>query len=385
MDALTSNVFNELLRHSGKPCLSIYMPTHRTAGPRREDVTRLKNLLREAEDRLVILGLRRTKAKDFLEPARHLLEDESFWTYEGEGLALFMFPGVFRPYRLPLAFGEFVTASDHFHMKPLVPIVGSNGIYYVLSIGKKEVKLFRGTRFELKELELPEGTPHSLADTLKDDVYEKHLNYHAGTGAVPGGRPSVTYHSDEDKKDSFKQEITRYFRALDKHVRSILDNGKAPLVLAGVAYYLPLYREATNYPRLVDKAVEGTPHQHARDELRRCSWKLVEPIFSKSQEDARRAFAGALEAKQALDDPEKVLQAAYQGNIKTLFSVRDRSLWGAFDAHSGRLVEHQKRYPEDDELTDSAISQTLKHGGKAYVVEPGEFPENFVLGAMCRY
>ena len=50
----------------------------------------------------------------------------------------------------------------------------------------------------------------------------------------------------------------------------------APLVLAGVDYLFPIYREANTYPHLLDKGITGSPEELTIKDLHRQSLSLVE-------------------------------------------------------------------------------------------------------------
>jgi hypothetical protein len=94
------------------------MPT--TRGAALEDHKRWKNLLRQAEDRLAAIGQRTGEAKDFLRPARELLDNTAFWLNVSQGLAAFLSPEMDRLYRLPIVFTEQVVVAEHWHIKPLL-------------------------------------------------------------------------------------------------------------------------------------------------------------------------------------------------------------------------------------------------------------------------
>jgi hypothetical protein len=173
-------------------CVSIFLHTHRAGAQTQQDPIRLKNLLREAEGRLLAKGLRASEADELLTPARELLDDSVFWQHQSDGLAIFLSPGVFRYYRLPLNFEDLVVVADLYHLKPLLPLLTGDGQFYVLALSQNEVKLLQGTRHSVSEVEL-EDAPESLADTLRYDDQEKQLQSHTGTaGGGVAGPPSFT-------------------------------------------------------------------------------------------------------------------------------------------------------------------------------------------------
>ena len=108
-----------------------------------QDRTRLKNLIRQAQESLQTYGLRPAEAESFLEPVTNLLGTISFWKDKRDGLALFIAPGMFRLYQLPARFESLVVVAHRFHLKPLLVFLGGNE-FFVLALSQNEVGSSRG-------------------------------------------------------------------------------------------------------------------------------------------------------------------------------------------------------------------------------------------------
>ena len=79
-----------LSKHNG-PCMSIFMPTHFTGPDIRQDPIRLKNILHQAEQKIIESGLYSPKVKEILlKPIMNLIEQEQFWRFQSKGLAIFV-------------------------------------------------------------------------------------------------------------------------------------------------------------------------------------------------------------------------------------------------------------------------------------------------------
>jgi len=104
VDVLSRDDLELLVRQPRSSCASLYMPTHRSGPETQQDPIRLKNLIRQAEQRFVGTGTRRRDANEILHSVRELIEDEAFWRHQSDGLALFLRTGWFRCYRLALRF-----------------------------------------------------------------------------------------------------------------------------------------------------------------------------------------------------------------------------------------------------------------------------------------
>ena len=182
MDIFDRPDLDNLLKTQAGPCVSIFLPTERTGREVQQNPIRLKNLLREAEQRLSDLGVR--GADKITKPAHDLEADSSFWRHQGDGLALFLAPDFAESYTLPVSFADLVVVADHFHLKPLLPMMSAGEHFYVLGLSQKYVKLFRGGRYSVGEVHLT-GVPASLRDALQYDDREPSLQSHSGGERAP--------------------------------------------------------------------------------------------------------------------------------------------------------------------------------------------------------
>jgi hypothetical protein len=388
MDILIRGDLKTLMsKHKGL-CVSILMPTHRAGAETQQDPIRFKNLLREAEERLLVSGLGTPEAQELLKPAQRLLGDVFFWRHQSDGLAVFLSPGVFRYYRLPFDFDELVVITDRFHIKPLLPLLSGDGRFYVLALSQNEVRLLQGTRYSVSEVAL-EGAPESLTETLRYNDPEKRLQFHTST-RTPGGkgeRPAIFHGHGVASADDPKDYISRYFHQVDEGLQDLLRDEQAPLVLAGVDYLHPIYKEANSYPYLIDEGIEGNPEELRAEELHEQTWAIVQPLFLAAQKEAAAKYkqlAGA-GSEQASSDLKEVAPAAYHGRVETLFVAVGLQQWGTFDPKTNTVQVHEEAEPGDEDLLDFAAVQALLNSGTVYAVELEKVPGEAPLAAVFRY
>lgn len=279
MSLLSIDELKTLIETEGS-CVSIYMPTHRMGTETQQDPIRFKNLIQQAEEHLIASGLRGRDARDLLERAKEL-DDYQFWQHQSDGLAIFVSNNVFSYYSVPLDFAELVVVSDRFHLKPLLPMVTGDGQFYVLALSQNQVRLLQGTRYSVSEVEL-ENVPQSIAEALKHDDPEK--QFHTGTPQAGGARAAM-FHGQGAGNDDEKDNILRYFRKVNGALQELLKNQRSPLVLAGVEYLFPIYKEANNYPQLLDEGITGNPDELKAEELLEQGWKIVQPYFEQAQQE----------------------------------------------------------------------------------------------------
>lgn len=377
MNTLSRDELKTLIEKSEGACVSIFMPTHRAGVKAQQNPIRFKNLLRKAEEQLIAGGLRSIEVTGLLEPAQKFLWDDSFWR-QGNGLAMFLSPKVFRYYRLPFDIEELVVVADRFHIKPFLRQLNGDGRFYVLALSQNEVRLFEGTRNIVNEIN-PEGVPRSLAEALKYDDPEKQLQSHSGTPA--GG---AIFHGHAVTDDA-KINILRYFHKIDDGLRELLREERAPLLLAAVEYLFPIYKEANSYPCLMEDGVKGNPESMSAGELHERAWAVVQPYFQKKQKEAVAQYKQLTGTGRTSKEIKEAVPAAYYGRIDLLFVAAGLQQWGAFNPDTNEVKLHQEAEPGDEDLLDFIAVQTILNGGTVYAVEPGEVPENAPLAAIFRY
>ena len=127
---------------------------------------------------------------------------------------------------------------------------------------------------------------------------------------------------------------------------------RAPLVLAGVEYLLPLYRQASGYKHILDEVDHREPGDDSPADLHERAWELVEPHFADEERAAREAYA--IQAGRGTDVARlgEVLRAAHDGRIDTLFVRRGAQRWGKFDHEKRKAEEHSPAQPGDRDLLD---------------------------------
>ncbi len=383
MNILKTSDLESLMAKREGVCVSIYMPTHKMGPGTQQDPIRLKNLLKKAEELMADYGMRNSVAKEFLKPAYDLIPDNLYWSYQDSGLALFVTDGFNAIHKLPLSFEELVTVSDRFHLKPLLPLLQEDGEFYLLALSQKSVRLFQGDRRTMNEVEL-EGVVKSIDETLKYDVLQKQLTMH-GSGPGPSGkREGAVFHGHGASEDP-KEEVLRFMRDVDRGLKPLLSNNKAPLVLACVEYLFPIYKEANTFPNLLDNWVSGNPNGFSSGELHQEAWKTVEPAFSKSQEDAAAKYYDLAGTGRTSKDLRKVLDTAIAGRVDTLFVALGVQSWGYYNSEANTVELHAEREPGDEDLLDLAAIQTFLHGGTVFAVEPDKVPDDRHLAAILRY
>ncbi|HEY7311474.1 MAG TPA: hypothetical protein VH643_19080 [Gemmataceae bacterium] len=381
MDRFASEDLQALLQKHPAPCLSLYAPTHR--GGAEQDAIRWRKHLTEAEKKLVGVGLRAPEARAFVEPARRLLDDPSFWKEQSDGLAFFLAEGFHRSYRLPLAAPDLVVAGKDFHIKPLLPVLSEDAPFFVLALSHNSVRLLQCTRHRGSVVDLP-NVPASLAEAMRTHDSDAFLQFHGRSGGEGAGGAQPVFYSRGGDIDRDKEEMLRFFQRIDRGLQPLLKAQSAPLVLAAVDYLYAIYRKANTYEFLYAQGIEGNPDRWSERDLRERAWTLVQPSF---QESLRRALAryrqlaGTGETTHELAD---IVATAVEGHVEVLLIARDRECWGRYDPQTRFLESHEPPRPGDEDLLNRAAIHTLRHGGTVHTVAAPDMPEDVAAAAILR-
>lgn len=385
MTIITTEELRDLATVRNTASASIYMPTHRTGREVMQDRIRLKNLLMESETYLQASDLTALQVDGILNPIRALLDDTVFWQHQSDGLAIFLTTDFARLYRVPYPFEPVAVVAPRFHLKPLLPLLSGNGRFYILTLSQEEIRLLQGTHYSLSQVEI-EGVPQGLPEALRKDL-GRDVSFHTGTSASRGRLRPAVFHGHGAAEMSKKQEILRYFRLVDAGLQELLHDEQAPLILVGLEYVLPIYREANTYPHLLGEDIKEDPASLDDATLHHRAWGLVGPLFRTTEEEARTRYLALSgeHSERAEDDLTDIVAAAYFGRIDTLFVPLGVHQWGTFDEATGEITLEDSATLANTDLLDAAAAQTLLNKGVVYAVAPEDIPGTGGLAAILRF
>ena len=377
MDIVTRSELGTLLAEHDGPCVSLYMPTHR--GGAEQDPIRFRNLLKQAEAKLVNQGMRSPEARDFLAPIRDLNEGTDFWSNQCDGLAVFLSRDFQRAYRLPWSFHEEVQVGGLFLVTPLLPLLHGEGRFFLLALSQKHVRLFQGTKFTVSEVELP-GVPKNIEEAMRTHDRDEVLTFH--TRPTSSGGWGAIFEGHGVGIDDAKDDLLRYFQQIDRGLHPLLKEKRVPLVLAAVDYLHPIYRQANTYSHLEEHGINGNPDRMSGKDLHDRAWEILRSQFEKGQQESIARYQQIVKKGNATDDAAKIIPAAYRGELQTLFVSSNRSLWGTLGKNKDQIAIHDQPQTADENLTNFAAVHSLRHGNFVHVLPSEEMPSGTPMAAI---
>ncbi len=382
MDRLKIQHLKDWQSINDENCISLYMPSHRTGRDTTQDRIRFKNLLNQAENHLRERGLRDKQIKDLLNPLHELQQETPVWANMSDGFVVFRSENHFSFNQFPVSFDERVTVKNRFYLKPLLPLITGNGLYYVLGLSQKEIHLYEGSRFNLTRID-PDFLPGDLAETLRIEEFITSSQFHTSAPMQNAGQRAAIFHGHGAGEEDDKTLIKQYFREIDKKLTPFFDDRQVPLVLAGVGYLLPIYHEINTHPGLMKDGVKGNPDQLGKEEIHKKSWEIVSDHFNNDFNKTVEEYNQNKSADLAEFAIEPVLKAVNSGRVHSLMVSLDDEIRGVFDQSTLSVSKNGNH--SDEDLLDLAAVKALEKGSKVYALGKNQMPDGKDVIALMRY
>jgi len=205
----------------------------------------------------------------------------------------------------------------------------------------------------------------------------------------PRGRGSApVFHGHGAGKDDTKQELEKFFRAVDAGVRDLLADEIGPIILAAVDYYHPIYHSISKLENLADQGIIGSVSGWDEARIHAAAW----PIARKSVEDKLDVALDLWERSYGRGKTEFELAAiarlAVAGRIRLLLTEKGRTVWGRLDRNSGdtEIIREGGTDPDGDavDLLDELAEMTIQYGGRALVLPAEKMPTDTGIAAVLR-
>lgn len=341
----TKEIFNRLRKVSGYPCVSLLLPTHRTAPENYQDAKVLKNLANEARERL----LREFEEREvnFILDNLQSVQESIDHQVNKEGMGIFISDGVCEVVRVPVSVGQPHVVIDHnFATRPVIRAMNSNSTYYILTLSESSIRLFEASRDRSHEV-FENGFP----------VANKH---HHVTHKM---RTVWTKEEDERMRDFFREVDAKFDEVYKSHPRR--------LVLAGSEHALDNFRHVTSHGKLILASVVGNYDNSPAGSLGEIVWPDVEAANRRLQLEAMDQLGEARGSNKVAMGLSEVYATAIQGQGDTLFV--EENFFHPAKVVGGHLdVMVNREDPEVvDDIVDEIAETVLAMKGKVVFVDEG--------------
>jgi hypothetical protein len=405
MDTLDRTTLLGLAGRAEWPSVSLYLPADHLGIRTDADRIRLRNLAKQARERLITDGVAQAQADSLLAAALDLAADDSAWPGGPHALAHFSDAQGAETLWLDTTMPELAVMGDRFYLRPLYCALHDEPPVWALAIDSNRTRLFRLDRTSVEEVELPAGTPISMADETRYDQGEESLQYHTIPGATPQGVTgpgAAMFHGHGGAKDADKVQRERFMQELGRGVTERIGaESSEPLVLMGVDYLIEDFRATSAYAHVVPEQVQGATDYLSPADVQRAVLSALAPRFVRLRQADVNEYLALAGTGRISSDAGEIVAAAAAGRVKTLMIDDGEGPWGYFD-RSDFTVTHlcpaRPRYLRDTpaapegadalecgwDLIDLAAAETLRHGGSVRAFRGEDSPVSGAV-AVFRY
>ncbi|MGO4917972.1 baeRF7 domain-containing protein [Maribacter spongiicola] len=382
---LPKSTFESLMAKKALHCVSIYLSMDKKGMQQNLHLAqaKLKNCLKEVGTVLLKYQLNQKGVEDYLEPITQLLDRVDLWRNPSDGLAIFLDPETGLQYfKVPISFETQTYVANHFYLKPLFPIYTNDGTYYLLEISRDYVKLYKASRYQFKDLFVEDFAPKRLEEAVGFDYRPKVLQFRNANNLSSAG----VFHGHGEGKDDDKNEMVKFFRALDKGLKKAIENQNAPLLLACTDYLYSIYKETSTYKNVYDGHLGGDPEFKVKTSLHQDSWELIEPYFKILESEMIQKFKDLSYSQKTSYEIGEILRATFQGTVEVLFVENESDVFGTFNLKTNRVTVEKSKDISNTSLTNLAALECYKRGGKVFLLHAEHMPmKNSNLNAIFRY
>jgi len=275
---ITHDNLTALLNNQAVPCISVYMPTHRSHPDNLKDQLVYKNILKDMEKSLHE-KFPALEAENLMKKFADLESDKDFWLYRTESVAILGSPDLFQIFDLQRPIHKLLVVADSFHIKPLLRVLQSADRYHILYLNREQVRLYEGNRDSLEQVDISD-IPTTIKAALGEELTEPQLRVSSYGMRGSGAGDKAMFHGQGSRKEELRIDTLRFFRAID---RGILENysrpSGLPLMLAGVKEHHADFRDVSHNPALMDDGLMVDIGAMDLDTLRAKAWEKIEPIY----------------------------------------------------------------------------------------------------------
>ncbi len=348
-------------------CVSIYLQTSPVTQHAQQDRIEFKNLGRTALDQLRANDTEKSAVAAIAEAIDDLVDDDEFWRFQANSLAVLITPDATRTYRLPNRLTNMVEVSDRFHVKPLLRAMTVPQSAFVLALAQNSVRV----------VEVSADLP---AYTVKVDGMPSDVASAVGKASIGDRSQSGRIHGSEGQKVRLRQ----YARKVDGALRDLLGGREVPLILASVAPLDAIFRSVNTYPHLVPEGIVGNPETQSDAELAVASRAILDRLFQLELLQLRTLFRTREAQGRTTTDLAQAARAATFGAVAVLLVDIDEVLPGRVD-DEGRVELGTGPSAATYGVVDEIASRALLAGARVLGVRRTDIPGGGSLAAILRY
>jgi hypothetical protein len=368
VDIPTAPELQKLVAHRGEASVSFYLRTTPETQNIGQSRIELGKLLKDAVAQLEAVGTEKRTIWPIEEQVHDLLDDDAFWTFQANSLAVFVTPASLRSFRLPNHLTDMVQVSDRFHIKPLLRAVSVQQHAFVLALAENEVRLVE-----------------VFADLPAQEVKVPDMPKDAASAVGTANVNSRSYSHRLGGSEGQKVRLRAFCRKVDAALRPVLSGRSEPLILAATEPLASMFRSVSSHDHLAAEGIKTSPARKSAAELADEARPILDALHAQAIGDFHALFSARENEGRATTQVAHAARAATFGAVDTLLVDIDEVVPGTVDETTGEVSFGKEDSADSYGVVDEIAGRVLASGGRVLAVRRDEIPQKASLAAILRY
>lgn len=368
VDIPTRNEFSLLADKRADACVSIYLKTTPVTQNVPASRILMGNLIKEAQAQLEEAAFDKRRLGALLDGLNDLLDDDNFWRFQANSLAVFATPDSIRTYRLANDLTSMVQVADRYHLKPLFRAITFPHSALILALSENAVRLFEmNADLPAVEVKVPD-LPKDVASSV---------------GRAPTNERVFSSRVRGDEGHNVR--LQQYVRQVDAALRPILAGRETPLVLAATGRLADVFRQLCSYPNLLPEIIAESPDHLTEAELTTRARRVLDNAYTQQIADIKALFEKRVAERRTTTDISDAARAATFGAIQTILVNIDSVVAGFVDEETGAVSFVDKDDAKAYGIVDEITARAFASGATVLGVRREDIPGGQELAAILRY
>jgi hypothetical protein len=365
------SLLNQLSNRQNRLAISIFLPTHRTFPDNKQDAITLKNLIKEAEERLHA-QIDKRDVKVIIDAINEKVDGLNH-NYNLDSLGIFADRDDVVLMHFPFTVKQRVIIDETFAIRELVREINSAIDYYILVVSRTSARLIE-----------------AFDDRL---IHEFDPKTDLRTGAFPMENTLLFSAQGLDRSQipNDASNLKEFFNRVDKSLQEIQnkpERDRLPVIVVGDTRNVAFFKEVCDQPVDIVGEVTNAPDLKVAAEKIIVNTQDVLADYRKQKDEAAlQHIAQARSAHQLLTDFSTIFRAAIDGNAARLFVRRGYIQPGIIDADQKIVTPHDDPAAPGvtDDVVDAFIELVIQKGGEVCFLSPEQLGTEEPVSLQTRY
>ena len=339
--------------------ITIILNTHRTLPDNQKDSLLLKNLIKEAESRL-LADMDKREAESLIHRLRDL-EETIDHRQNLESLILFVNEDTAEYVRLPIAVEDRVIIDKTFATRDLIRAMHMEASYLVLVLSQQKARLIKASNDKvIQEF----GDPFPIENN------------------------QMVNRAELSNASRLTNLISEFYNQVDKEVNHLRKENKLPvLICSETSQYHEYLKVADEKNSIYEQCLSGNHENAKAHHIVTEAWEIVKKYVIEKNNARKAELQKAISSGKFLSDTNEIWQGIQQGSVQTIF-IEEGNFQPAkwIDGHI-TYVSREMRNGKGvvDDVYDELIEANLRQGGDTVFLPKGELKDFNGFGAVTRY